>query len=93
MLAPASRRRSLDRAEESREVVHLRVVEELGADQQQRPVDPEFLPIVAPAEPSRRPPEELSGTEGMPSVSRGSSPDGTLLDAQLLGHRLTLPHH
>ena len=42
--------RPLDRAEEAGEVVDVGVVEELGADQQQRAVDAQVLPVVALAE-------------------------------------------
>ena len=59
--------RALDRAEEAREVVHARVVEERGADQQQGAVDAEVLPVVPFAQ--RR--EERRGLAGAQRASQG----------------------
>ena len=47
MFAPLVSERTLERAEEPREVVDTGVVEELGPDQQEGAVDPEVLPVVA----------------------------------------------
>ena len=62
----------LERAEEPGQVVHIRVVEEVAAHGQQRPVDPQVLPVVAPPSAWRNS-GGWPGPSGIPSVSVGSS--------------------
>ena len=61
----------LERAEEPGQVVHVRVVEDVAADREQRAVDAQVLPVVAPA-------ERLEELRRLPGAERDSERVGRL---------------
>ncbi len=82
-------KRSLERAEEAGEVVNVLVVEELGADAEERAVDLEVLPVVALAE-RRHEVRRLAGGERDAERVRGKEAGRGVGWGERLGHACNL---